>query len=361
MKNTFRFVRHTALLSALILSGQVSADAPLAAAATAAASTATSAPAETAAAQQEPIFARMGDDVITFDEYNSALDAAARGKFYHGKAPENEVAKLQREVADKMIVRVMVLREARRRGIQPDQADIQKTLDGYERRYGNSDHWKTNRAQILPGLTARLEDDSRVKQFEKAVRNVPEPERADVEAYYKEHPDKFTEPERLRVSSILLRVDPAAPHEIRLKAEEAAKELHKKLVDGADFAEMARENSDDRSSIQGGDLGYLHKGMVPVIVQDLLASMKAGEISQPVHVLEGVTILKLTERVPAKLHDFERVQDRARALLRRDRADAAWANAVAELKKANPAQVDDSGFLPLVEDAEAADKSATPK
>lgn len=357
MKKAFRVLRHTALLSALILSGQALADAPLATTAIAAASTAAVA-AAAAEPAPETVFARLGDTVITFEDYNNAFNAAARGKFYHGSAPENEVAKLQREVADKLIERVLLLREAKRRGIQPDYADIQKTLDGYERRYANSEQWKANRAQVLPALTARLEEDSLVKMLEKAARTVPEPERADVEVYYQTHQDKFTEPERLRVSTILLRVDPSAPPEMRTKAEEAAKVLHKKLVDGGDFAALARENSDDRSSVQGGDMGYLHKGMVPPTVQDLLTKMQPGEITEPVHVLEGLTILKLTERVPSKLHTFERVQDRAKALLRRDRANAAWENMIADLKKANPAQISDSAFLPLVEQSDA---SAAPK
>lgn len=357
MKNTLRLVRHTALLSALVLCGQASADAPLATTAIAAAASSAAAAAEPA---PESVFARLGDAVITFEEYNNAFGAAARGKFYHGKAPENEVAKLQREVADKLVARVLLLREAKRRGIAPDQAEIQKTVEGYEKRYGNSEQWKRTRDQVLPGLTARLADDSILKQFEKSVRALPDPQVQEVEAYYKKHQDKFTEPERLRVSSILLKVDPSSPPEARAQAEVAAKAVYAKLKEGGDFAALARENSDDRSGPSGGDMGYLHKGMVPQAVQDLLATMKPGETSEPLHLLEGVAILRLTERVEPRLHPFERVKERAAALLKRDKSEEVWNSLIAELKKATPAQINDGDFLPLVETTDE-DASKAPK
>ena len=102
------------------------------------------------------VFAKIGDTVITRKEYDEAFNAASRGKFYHGKPPENEIAVLQREVGDKLVARVLLLREAKRRGLRPDAAEIQKTVQTYEQRYANSEQWKKNRAQVLPGLVATV-------------------------------------------------------------------------------------------------------------------------------------------------------------------------------------------------------------
>ena len=65
-----------------------------------------------AVAAQSTVFAKVGDSVITLDEYNAAFSVASRGKFYHGKPPENEVALLQREVGEQMVARILLLREA---------------------------------------------------------------------------------------------------------------------------------------------------------------------------------------------------------------------------------------------------------
>ena len=331
-------VRRSALLSALLVGAiQAYAAAPAAAQETA---PAVSAPA---------VFARVGDAVITVDEYEMAFTAAARSKFYHGKSPEGEVALLQREVADKMVTRTLLLREAQRRGIVPDRADIDKSIAGYDRRYANSEQWKKTREFALPALIARLEEDSLIGQLEAQARAVAEAPVDDVKAYYAANPDKFTEPERVRISTILIKVDPSSPKEDWDKASEEIKAIQKLIKDGGDFAALAKEHSKESSAANGGDMGYMHTGTVPPVAQEVLAALKPGEMSEPLRLLEGYALLKLTERVPAKLHDFERVQPRAKALLQRDLQDAAWSALIGELKKATPARVDESRFLPLTE------------
>lgn len=341
MKKSQKLVCRAAALSlALFGAGAVVAGPSVAQPAAAAAPT---------AAAQAAIFAKVGDAVITFDEYAGAFNAAARSKFYHGKAPDNEVAALQREVGDQLVARVLLLREAKKRGLKPDAAEIQQVLAGYEQRYGASENWKKNRDKMLPGVTARLEEENIIAQLEKSIRNVPEPTQSEVKAYYSANPDKFTEPQQLRVSLILLKVDPSSPTAVWLKADAEAHALLKRLQSGEDFAAVARKHSADGSASQGGDLGYVHDGMLPESAQEILNAMKPGDISNPVQVLEGMGILKLTDRKPPKLNTFEKVEKRAHDLLVRDRTGQAWTRFVAELKKKTPAQIDQSRFLPLAE------------
>lgn len=302
-----------------------------------------------AAAAQPAVFAKVGDVVITQDEYDNAFAAAARGKFYHGKPPENEIASLQREVGDQLVARVLLLREAKQRGLRPDESEVQKTIQGYEQRYANSEQWKKNRAQLLPGLTARLEQESLLAQLEKIVRNVPKLELKEVKAYYAANSAKFTEPEQLRVSVILLKVDPSSPQTAWVKADEEAKLILKKLKGGSDFATIARTQSADGSAQQGGDMGYLHAGMLPEGTQAVLNAMKVGDLSNPLQLLEGMAVFKLTDRKPAKLNSFDNVQRRAQDLLQRDKSDQAWNKLIADLKKKTPAQIDQSRYLPLAD------------
>jgi parvulin-like peptidyl-prolyl isomerase len=299
------------------------------------------------AAEPNAVFAKVGDTVITRKDYDEAFASASRGKFYHGKPPEGEIALLQREVGDKLVARVLLLREAKRRGLRPDAAEIQKTVQTYEQRYANSEQWKKNRAQVLPGLTARLEEDNMLSQLEAATRANVKADAKDAKAYFVKHPEKFTEPEKLRVSVILLKVDPSSPKETWAKADEEAKGLLKQLRGGADFAELARKHSADPSAKQGGDMGYLHEGMLPDGTQEVLSKMKPGETTETLRLLEGITVFRMIDRKPAQAHPFEEVKVRAQELAQRDQSEAAWTNFVADLKKKSPAQIDQSGFLPL--------------
>jgi len=303
--------------------------------------------------------AEVAGTVITQEEFDTAYAAAARTKFFHSKGGGEEVAALQREVADKLVTRVLLLQEAKRRGLTPDENEIKKTLDGYEQRYANSDHWKKNREQLLPGLRTRHEEQSLLDQVEKAARVVGKPDESAVRAYYASHPDKFTEPQKIRVSVILLKVDPSSPVSVWEKAGEDAVSLFKRLNEGADFAELARQYSGDvTSAANGGDMGYLHDGMLPEVAQEALKTLKVGELSPPVKVLQGAALFRLTDRNNPQLSPFDVVKGRAEELLKRDQSEDAWKAFVADLKKKTPARIDQSRFLPLSEQSSA---KAAPK
>lgn len=304
-------------------------------------------PVAATAVAQAAIFAKVGDTVITQDEYNAAFSAASRAKFYHGKPPDSELALLQREVGDQMIKRIVLLREAKQRGLRPDAVEIQKTVQTYDQRYAGSEQWKKNRAQLLPPLQAKLEQEDLLSQLEKSVRSSIKVSDKQVKAYYAANQAKFTEPEQMRVSVILLKVDPSATSATWKKSEEQAQSLAKRVRGGEDFAALARQYSGDGSAPQGGDMGYLHSGMLPEGTQESLAKLKTGEISDALRLLEGFAVFKLTDRKAAIMHGFDVVKVRAQELAQREQSDATWAAFVTDLKAKTPIQIDQSRFLPL--------------
>lgn len=305
------------------------------------------APPPGAAANKSPVFATVGNIVITQQDYDIALEGAARRKFYHGRPPEGAIALLQREVGVTLVTNALLLREAQRRALKPDDAAIQKTLQQYEQRYRNNEQYKQNRAQLVQSLTKRLQEESLLSQLEKLVRNVPPPNEKQMRDYYAAHPDKFTEPEQLRLSYILITVDPSSPTAAWEKARDEAQALVKRLRDGADFAALARAKSGDISAEQGGDLGYMHKGMMSDAVQETVDKLQPGAISDPIRVLEGVGIVRLSERKLPQLNSFEASQERIRELWLREQSERAWKSLIARLKKETPVQVDESRYLPL--------------
>lgn len=293
------------------------------------------------------VFARVGDRVISLDEYNATFAAASRGKFYHGKPPDGEIAAMQREVANKMVERILLLREAQQRKLRANQAEIQKTVKAYEQRYASSAQWKATREAALPALIERLEQDNLLSQIENTVRSSVKPSDKQVKAYYGANLVKFTEPEQLRASLILLRVDPSAAAATWSKAEEQAKTYAKRIRAGESFAALSKQYSQDDSAQLGGDLGYLHGGMLPDGGEAVIAKMKLGETSEPFRVLEGIALLQLTDRKAPKRHEFEAVKVRAEELAQRDMGDAAWRAFLAQLKLKTKIEIDQSRFLPL--------------
>jgi parvulin-like peptidyl-prolyl isomerase len=271
-----------------------------------------------------------------------------RQKFYHGKPPEREVAAYQREVGANLVNRVLLLDEARRRNLAPDKAEVTKVIDGYDQRYKDSAQWKANRERLLPDLVAQLEGNTLLRALEQQVRAVAAPSERQVREYYAAHSDQFTEPDQIRLSIILLRVDPSSPKSAWEKAREEAEGIHRRLQRGSSFAELARMHSNDNSAANGGDVGYVHRGMLPEAIQEqVVDKLSTGQVSGPIPLLEGIAIVRVEDRKAAKLRSFEDVRARAADLWRRDQGEAAWTALIANLRRKATIRVDESRYLPL--------------
>jgi hypothetical protein len=306
-----------------------------------------------------PVFARVGDDVVTLADYQSALQRAVRGRFYHGTVPRGEMARFQREVGADLVDRVLLLQEADRRRVEPDRDWVQARLDGYDQRYGTSPRWQSERDRLLPELGRALESQSRLHLLEERVRSVTPPDEATLRAYYAANPDKFTEPERFRASVILLRVEPSAPKAVWEAARAEAAGILARLRAGDDFAEIARLRSGDGSASVGGDMGYLHRGMLGDQAQVALDALAPGEIGEPVVLLEGVAIFRLDERPERALLAFDEVRERSRGLWLREHGDRAWNDLLARLRTDTAITVHEEHYLPLEDDADPSGTTGT--
>jgi parvulin-like peptidyl-prolyl isomerase len=304
-------------------------------------------PAPATAAKPDAVFARVGDSVIPLADYQRALSVAMRNKYYHAKPPEGELARLQREVGDEVVNRVLLVAEAKRRALKPDAAKIAATVAGYEQQYKAGANWQANRDKMLAAVVPQLERESLLAQLVAQVRDVPEPSESVARSYYEQHKDLFVEPEQVKLSLILLRVDPSAPAAQWRSAEEEGRKLHAKLVAGSSFAELARLHSSDKSAADGGQMEYTHRGMLPEAVQKVIDPLAVGVLAAPVRMLEGVVILRLDGRKPGRQRAFEQVRDRAADLWQRDEGDARWQRLLAQLRRATPVRIDESHYAPL--------------
>ncbi len=297
-----------------------------------------------AGAAQEPYFALVEGETIGAAQYVGALREQIRQKFYHGKPPEAEVNEVRRAVGMKLINDVLMRKEAQKLGIEPDHDEVAKEIEKYEKRYSDSPVWKERREAVLPELKAKLESDSLRDRIEAHVKALPEPTEAEAHAYYDEHPDKFTEPEQVRLGMILLKVDPSSSTEVWKLAKEEAAKLVERLGKGEKFEELAQLHSGDPSADEGGDLGYIHRGMVPEGLHQKIDTLAPGDISEPIRILEGVAVFKLLDRKKAVHHTFERVRERAGELFARERADEAWTNYQENLSKRYKVQINTEAF-----------------
>ena len=293
----------------------------------------------TTASEQEKLFALVGNRPITEQEYDDTLKRAYRQRFYHGKPPEGEVDKLREEVASEMITRQLLLQESRRLDMSPDMPAVQAQLDEYDQRYASSIHWQQQREKMLDSLKQRLQEDDLLRQIETKQRRIAPPNREQLMAYYENNPGKFTEPAQHRIALILLKVDPSSPKSVWDAATDEAAGLVAQLKEGADFAELARLHSSEASAGNGGDMGYLHAGMLSPSAEQIINELPVGSISDPVRLLEGIAIFRVDDRKQSQLREYEDVSKRARELWLREQSDLAWDRLKEQLREKTPVKI----------------------
>ncbi len=278
------------------------------------------------------IFAQIDDLIINEIEFQQIFDAAVRYKFYHGKVPENEIIRFRKQVARDIITQILVHNQALKQGIKPDVKKISAGIDAYNLKYAATPGWQAQREKVEPLLIERLERQDLIEKLEARIRQLPLPEANQVEVYYHKYPHKFTEPERIWVSVILLKVPPTASSSLWQQAADTAGQLKQRVEAGEDFSALAREYSGHASASLGGDLGYLHQGVLQSDTQKSVAGLAINQLSNPIRVLAGVALFKVNGVQPAKLKPFAEVETRASSLLYREMQDQAWEDYVHQLK-----------------------------
>jgi len=277
---------------------------------------------------------------ISYDEFERYAFANGRQRFYHGKPlADAELIEFRQSAADELIERKLLVAEARRLGIAPDETSIDVQLSRYEQQYAGTERWEQDGGEMLARLRAHFEEESLLGQIETRMSLV-EPDDGNIRAYYDENIDKFTEPEQARVSVILLSVAPSASKPVWDAARAEATGIIDKIHGGAKFSEFARMHSADPSAANGGDMGYLHAGMLAPEAQQAVAELSTGDIAEPVTVLEGVVVLQLTGRRAARVQPFDSVSARAADLWRRDAGATQRTELVARLRQEHDVQVD---------------------
>lgn len=302
-----------------------------------------------AASEGEVPFAVVGDTVITAAAYEGTLQRLARQKFYHRQVPEAEMLAFQREVADAVIDRVLLLAEAKRRGMAPEHEKVAAEIATYEQRYGQNPNWPKMREAALPGLQRELAERNVLERLESAARAVEPPSELMLRKYYAAHKELFTEPQQTRLSVIVLTVDPSSPRAVWDAAREEAQAIYKRIRAGADFSELARIHSGHPSAAKGGDMGYLHQGMLSDATMAQLKELKPGQVTEPLRILEGIALFRLESVKPARLRSFEDVTERAGQLWARDESERRWKAFLASLRSATRVQIDTARYPALAE------------
>jgi peptidyl-prolyl cis-trans isomerase C len=218
---------------------------------------------------------RINNRVITLEEFERDIDQLP--------PPLKTLIitdKGRREFLQRLIERELLLQEGAKKGLDKDDEILSKV-----------EQFKQN--LIIESLA------------EKLCAGKDEVSDKEVETYYRENKKKFFVEERVRVRHIM----------VKTMAE--AQEIKRRLDQGDDFITLAKQYSIWPSKQNGGDLGYITKGMVDKSFEEAAFSLKRrGELSGIVETKLGFHIIRLEDRQMPRELTFPEVQEQIKKFLR---------------------------------------------
>ncbi len=167
-----------------------------------------------------------------------------------------------------------------------------------------------------------------------------------IKANYEERKEEFRSAETRTTRHILIKVGgDVSDDDARAEAQKLLDEIHA----GADFAELAREHSDDKGSgSNGGDLGEVERGMMVKPFEDAAFALQQDQISDLVRSRFGYHIIQVTKIEGGELQSFDDVKKQLADEFKKREADAFFGEKYDQLAELSYA---DSGTLQTVADA----------
>ncbi len=258
-----------------------------------------------------------GDKILTAD-LNRMVDNIKAGEpSLATGTPEatKQLAGIKAEILDQIIATKLLTQEAKRRKIVADPKVVSDTLTTYKA----SGNFKTDAEfsaalakedKTIDDLRKAISDDLMNRELARQLAADVTVSGEDIATFYRANLDQFTIPEGIKARHILLAVNPDAPASAKEIQRKRALDLIKQLNNKGDFAKIAQANSDDQTNKNmGGELGAFTRGQMVKPFEDAAFAAPVGKVVGPVETPFGLHIIRVDEKIPAKVIPLSEVQN----------------------------------------------------
>jgi len=162
--------------------------------------------------------------------------------------------------------------------------------------------------------------------------NKAKPSPEEISKFYNENTDKFNLPENAHVRHLLIAFAEGDSDKVKAEKKVKIEDLRKQIVGGADFAEVAKKNSDCPSKGNGGDLGNITKGQTVKPFEDAAFSQEIKAIGPVVTTEFGYHVIQVLERNPQKIVALEEAKEKIASFLEMQKKQEVFKDLITKLR-----------------------------
>jgi peptidyl-prolyl cis-trans isomerase SurA len=295
-------------------------------------------PAPTRAAETEDVADRVvavvNNDAITLGELQENIAIYRQENRGRVSASDED---LQKQFLGRLIDTRLQIQEAGREKITVDEVELNEELAERMKRFGTKTTEELEALVKAQGLSydtvkKRIRDAlliQKVMRRKVSLRvSVTEPE---IDRYIADNREKLEAGLSYHARHILIVPDDttdAGWEAARIRADV----IRTQIKEGADFSELARQNSKDASAKDGGDLGVLKRGELALEIESRILALKPGELSSPFRSPLGWHLFRLESKDSLEGDGLLRVRQQVKDILYREKYEARMEAWIKEMK-----------------------------
>ena len=274
----------------------------------------------------DEIVAKVNNEIITLTDLEKELNylrTALREEIKDPVELEKEFQERKKEVLRRMIEDKMMLQKAEEVGLTANiDVEVAAMLEETRKQAGipNMQVFEqvlqqrgTSMAEYRANVKKRMILDELVRQFVYSKITLLTSE---IEAFYKENVDRFTEPAEVELAEILFLTEGKDKAQVRQKAEE----LLARVKAGTPFEEAAKTYSEGPTASKGGQIGSFKKGSMAPALEEAAFSLGEGEMSGIVETDYGLQIVKVVARKAPRQKPLEEIRPQIQQYLYQKKA-----------------------------------------
>jgi peptidyl-prolyl cis-trans isomerase SurA len=248
------------------------------------------------------VVAVVNDDVITQYELDSTVELILKRNEQSIRPEDREriTAEARKAVLDRLIEDLILRQEARRLGIVVREEELTATIQqALAKRNLSID--TLQEALIKDGTNyekyreATRSDMIKSRILQREIRPRVSVTNEEIGAFYQEHRDEYEGKLRVRLLMIALPVPTGSDEAAQAAQRTKAESILKRIRAGEYFEALANENSMGQGR-SGGDIGYVEKGSMNPIIEEVAFNLKPGEVSGVIETPQGFYIIRALDK-----------------------------------------------------------------
>ena len=292
------------------------------------------------------IVAVVNDEVITLTEFNTAFESVRK------KAEENyknqDLSKILPEarlaVLNRIIDQNLIEQEAKKSSIVIKDDELMENINDFlKRRNISMDNLLKDLAKDGANFETYKKDVReqliRTRLVRREIKYKVTVSEEEIGEYYVKHREDYEGKEAVRINQILIQFPKNMDEATKAKLRADVDMIYKRLKDGESFEVLAARYSQGPAAAAGGDIGFVERGMILSVVENVAFKLQKDEISDVIESPIAFHIIKVIDRRGAGIKPIESVRLEIRERIEGEKMEKKYIEWIKELREKSHVEI----------------------